>query len=94
MFNYKKSLQTLKRFAVSFPVCCVVFYVLFAVFFYTKTTMKFADDAVCLQPHFVMTGRISRLLKYAIFHHGVQSLLLSVLMMALIGSVAGSSWAR
>jgi len=81
-------LQNLKWYFLNFPLGCLIYLFLLAMFFYSKQSLQFSDEAVCLQPHFVMTGQISRIVKYAVFHHGYIELVLSVLMVCVIGTMA------
>lgn len=80
--------SSLKWYFSNVPLGCFILEVILCWFYYNKVTYNFPDEALCLQPHFVMTGQVSRLVKYAFFHHGIQTCALSILLVGSFGTIA------
>lgn len=88
MAKLKTVAERLKWYFTNLPIVSTVLFVVLIVCYKIRLARHFTDVALCVQPHMVMTGQVSRLIKYVVHHKNVRSLLLSLFGLAIFGTVA------
>lgn len=88
MIKFKSLVEKLKWYFTNLPVVTTVLFVAIIVCYKVKLARHFTDVILCVQPHMVMTGQVSRLIKYVVHHKNVKNLLLSLVSLAVFGTVA------
>ncbi|XP_039248229.1 rhomboid domain-containing protein 2-like [Styela clava] len=88
MIKLKSLGEKLRWYLTNLPVVTTVLFVAIIVCYKIKLARHFTDVILCVQPHMIMTGQVSRLIKYVIHHKNVKNLLLSLASLAIFGTVA------